>query len=96
VLDRGQLQITAVEAGGGEGSNRWYVLHAVGASGNDLRQLCARSGITTSRILRTRLGSLLLDRSLPRGRHRELDAEAVAALLNPPAPVTAPPAGVGP
>lgn len=85
-LDRGHLQITAVEAGGGEGSNRWYVLRAVGASGNDLRQLCARAGITASRILRTRLGGLALERSLPRGRHRELSADEVAALLRPPAP----------
>jgi 23S rRNA pseudouridine2605 synthase len=83
-LDRGRLQVTSVEAGGGEGSNRWYVLQAVGASGNDLRQLCARAGITASRILRTRLGGLTLERSLPRGRFRELTAEELAALLSPP------------
>jgi 23S rRNA pseudouridine2605 synthase len=95
-LDRGQLQITSVDTGGGEGSNRWYVIHAVGASGNDLRQLCARIGITASRILRTRLGSLQLDRALPRGRHRELMPEEIAALLSPAAPAGAAPPDADP
>jgi 23S rRNA pseudouridine2605 synthase len=95
-LDRGTLQISSVKAGGGEGSNRWYVIHALGASGNDLRQLCARIGITASRILRTHLGTLALDRSLPRGRHRELTEEELEALLSPPAPAVVPPAGAGP
>jgi 23S rRNA pseudouridine2605 synthase len=89
-LDRGTLQITDVAAGGGEGANRWYVVQAIGASGNDLRQLTTRIGASASRILRTRLGSLLLDRSLPRGRHRELTTEEVEALLSP---VTAADAG---
>jgi 23S rRNA pseudouridine2605 synthase len=95
-LDRGRLQITAVKEGGGEGSNRWYVINAIGASGNDLRQLCARGGITTSRILRTHLGTLALDRSLPRGRHRELTEEELEALLSPPAAAVDPPADAGP
>ena len=89
-LDRGRLQVTGVEPGGGEGSNRWYVLQAVGASGNDVRQLCARAGITASRILRTRLGTLVLDRSLSRGRTRELSAEEVTGLLSPPQPDAGP------
>jgi 23S rRNA pseudouridine2605 synthase len=95
-LDRGHLQITAVDEGGGEGANRWYVIHAVGASGNDLRQLCARIGITASRILRTRLGSLRLDRSLPRGRHRELEPAETDTLLSLPVPATAEPADADP
>lgn len=82
-LDRGRLEIVSVATGGGEGSNRWYVVQAVGASGNELRQLTQRIGATAGRILRTRLGPLVLDRSLPRGRHRELDAAEVAALLDP-------------
>ncbi len=85
VLDRGRLQITHVEAGGGEGANHWYTLRGIGISGNDLRQLLERQGITVSRVLRTRLGELQLERTLARGRSRELRDEEIRQLLNPPA-----------
>jgi 23S rRNA pseudouridine2605 synthase len=69
---------------GGSGSNRWYQITTVGASGNDLRQLLERQGVTISRLLRTQLGALQLERALPRGRWRELSAEEVSSLLQPP------------
>jgi 23S rRNA pseudouridine2605 synthase len=75
-LDDGRtLQITQCSAAGGEGSNRWYSLVTRGASGKDVRQLFERQGALVSRVLRTRLGSLVLDRNMPRGRFRELSAE---------------------
>lgn len=83
-LDSGQkLPIHSLVAAGGEGSNRWYQLLAQGVSGNDLRQLLERQGVSLSRLLRTRLGSLQLERSLARGRWRELTDEETAALLDP-------------
>ena len=83
-LDSGmKLPIQSLVASGGEGSNRWYQLVALGISGNDLRQLLERQGVSSSRLLRTRLGSLQLERSLARGRWRELTDEETAALLNP-------------
>ncbi len=83
-LDRGiALPIRSLVAGGGEASNRWYQLIAQGVSGNDLRQLLERQGVSSSRLLRTHLGALQLERTLPRGRWRELSAEEIAALLNP-------------
>jgi 23S rRNA pseudouridine2605 synthase len=84
-LDRGaQLRIVSLETGGGEGANRWYTLQAIGVSGNDLRQLLERQGVTVSRVLRTQLGSLHLDRALARGRSRELtEGELEQLLLNP-------------
>jgi 23S rRNA pseudouridine2605 synthase len=87
VLDRGvALPVESIEAAGGEGANHWYTLRALGVSGNDLRQLLERQGVTVSRVLRTRLGPLQLQRSLPRGRSRELSAEELAQLLSPAAP----------
>lgn len=83
VLDRGRLQVTHVEAAGGEGANHWYTLTGIGISGNDLRQLLERQGITVSRVLRTRLGELRLERTLARGRSRDLTDEEIAQLLNP-------------
>jgi 23S rRNA pseudouridine2605 synthase len=94
-LDRGtSLKVLNIAAAGGTGSNRWVQIDTLGASGNDLRQLLERQGVTVSRLLRIRLGSLQLERSLPRGRWRELLADEISALLNPvppqPAAVEAP------
>jgi pseudouridine synthase len=82
MLDNGEkLEIGRCEPGGGEGSNRWYSLVARGASGKDVRQLFERQGALVSRVLRTQLGSLALDRHLSRGRFRELSSEELEALL---------------
>jgi 23S rRNA pseudouridine2605 synthase len=81
-LDTGEkLQIDSCAAAGGEGSNRWYSLVARGASGKDIRQLFERQGALVSRVLRTQLGSLALDRHLSRGQFRELQPEELDALL---------------
>lgn len=81
-LDNGQkLTIERCDAAGGEGTNRWYSLVARGASGKEVRQLFERQGALVSRVLRTQLGSLALDRLLSRGQFRELTAEELEALL---------------
>jgi 23S rRNA pseudouridine2605 synthase len=82
VLDSGErLAVLGCEPGGGEGANRWYAITARGASGKDVRQLFERQGAIVSRVLRTRLGTLALERSLARGHYRELTREEIAALL---------------
>ena len=87
-LDSGaHLAIERCEAAGGEGANRWYQIAARGASGREIRQLLERQGALVSRVLRTRLGPLALERSLPRGRFRELTQEELRALLSGPAPL---------
>jgi 16S rRNA U516 pseudouridylate synthase RsuA-like enzyme len=53
--------------------------------------LFERQGALVSRVLRTQLGSLALDRHLSRGRFRELSSEELDALL-----ATAQSAGVAP
>jgi 23S rRNA pseudouridine2605 synthase len=82
VLDSGEpVSVRSLTAAGGEGSNRWYTLVARGASGKDVRQLFERVGVMVSRVLRTRFGSIALDRALPRGRSRLLTEAEVTALL---------------
>ncbi len=82
VLDSGvRLTVLGCESAGGEGANRWYALHAQGASGKDIRQLFERQGARVSRVLRTQLGSLTLERALPRGHFRALTPEELEALL---------------
>ena len=85
VLDRGEsLQVESCDAGGGEAANRWYTIVARGGSGKDIRQLFERHGALVSRVLRTRLGTLVLDRQLSRGQFRPLTKEEIDALLAPP------------
>ena len=94
-LDRGtNLKVLGLTGAGGTGSNRWYQIDTQGASGNDLRQLLERQRVTVSRLLRIRLGSLQLERSLPRGRWRELLPDELSALLKPAPPGAA--AGAAP
>jgi len=96
LLDRGSaLKILAIGEAAGTGANRWYHIDTLGASGNDLRQLVERQGATISRLMRTRIGSLKLERSLARGRWRELTAEELSGLLNPVAPAETPVAAPG-
>jgi 23S rRNA pseudouridine2605 synthase len=85
MLDRGSaLRVLQLEPTGGEGSNRWYRLLAVGASGNDIRQLIERQAVTLVRMLRTRVGTLALPRTLARSHWRELEAAELSALLGNP------------
>jgi len=86
-LDSGErVRVQTLEPAGGEGSNRWYRLVTVGASGAQVRQLIERQAVTLTRALRTRLGALALPPTLSRGRWRELSAEELSALLDSPAP----------
>ncbi len=82
VLDRGaHLEVLACSPTGGEGANRWYSLTARGASGKDVRQLFERSGALVSRVLRTGLGTVSLERTLSRGQFRKLEPEELARLI---------------
>jgi len=81
-LDSGErLQVQSCEPTGGEGSNRWYSVETVGANGRELRSLVERQGAQVSRILRTGLGGLTLERTLARGHSRQLTDQELALLL---------------
>jgi 23S rRNA pseudouridine2605 synthase len=85
MLDRGAaVRVLELESTGGEGSNRWYRLLAAGASGNDIRQLIERQAVTLVRMLRTRVGTLALPRTLARSHWRALEGAEVTALLGSP------------
>lgn len=75
-----QGQITRIEAGGGEGANRWLQISAAGLRPRDLRRILEDCGLEVSRILRTRYGPVAMNRSLARGRSRALTEEEMRAL----------------
>ena len=82
VLDSGaRLAVERCEAAGGEAANRWYTLGVQGASGKQVRQLFERQGALVSRVLRTQLGAVRLERSLARGQFRALTQEELRGLL---------------
>ncbi|HWW19486.1 MAG TPA: S4 domain-containing protein [Steroidobacteraceae bacterium] len=84
-LDSGaRVQVLDLEANGGEGSNRWYRLLAQGASGNQIRQLLERQAVTLARVLRTRLGTLELPRTLARSHWQQLTTEQLDSLTHAP------------
>jgi 23S rRNA pseudouridine2605 synthase len=81
-LDSGEhLKVISCEPTGGEGSNRWYAVETTGANGRELRSLVERQGAQVSRILRTGLGGLTLERTLARGHSRQLTDQELATLL---------------
>jgi 23S rRNA pseudouridine2605 synthase len=81
-LDSGaRLTVERCEAAGGEAANRWYTLGVQGASGKQVRQLFERQGALVSRVLRTQLGPVRLERALARGQFRALTQEEVRTLL---------------
>ena len=81
-LDSGaRLVIERLDPAGGEAANRWYSVSTRGASGKEMRQLFERQGALVSRVLRTQLGPVRLERSLGRGQFRELTQEELRALL---------------
>src|SRR5437660_1978136 len=81
-LDSGaRLTVERCEAAGGEAANRWYTLGVQGASGKQVRQLFERQGALVSRVLRTQLGAVRLERSLVRGQFRALTQEELRGLL---------------
>jgi 23S rRNA pseudouridine2605 synthase len=83
-LDSGEhIAVQSCEPSGGEGVNRWYTFVARGASGKEVRQLFERHGATVSRVQRTHLGPLTMERSLGRGHFRELTPEELSALTAP-------------
>ena len=89
-LDSGEtLQVERCEPSGGEATNRWYTVIARGASGKDVRQLFERQAAVVSRVLRTKLGPISLERTLARGRFRELTEEEIDAIAATPAGGTA-------
>ena len=77
----GAFEVRALEAAGGQASNRWYRLVAVGASGREIRQLFERQGAVVVRVLRTRIGTLTLPRTLARGHWRALERAELDALI---------------
>ncbi len=81
-LDDGPASFNKIADGGGEGVNKWYRVTISEGRNREVRRMFETVGLTVSRLIRTRYGSLTLPSSLKRGRWEELDEHAVRNLMN--------------
>jgi 23S rRNA pseudouridine2605 synthase len=80
-LDDGMARCDAVEDGGGEGTNRWYRVVIREGRNRVVRRLFEALGLTVSRLMRVRFGSVALPPRLKRGQYVELPPREVQHLL---------------
>lgn len=80
-LEDGPARVKSIEDEGGEGANRWYRIVLAEGRNRIVRRMFGALGVTVSRLMRVRFGSLSLPRRLKRGQWLELPAGEVKALL---------------
>jgi 23S rRNA pseudouridine2605 synthase len=80
-LEDGTANFSKIADGGGEGVNKWYRVVIGEGRNREVRRMFEAIGLTVSRLIRTRYGTMTLPASLKRGRWEEMDEHAVRDLL---------------
>jgi 23S rRNA pseudouridine2605 synthase len=81
-LDDGAARFSRLEEAGGQGLNHWYRAVIKEGRNREIRRMFEAVGLTVSRLIRIRFGSIALPRSLARGRFMELAPGWVEAWLH--------------
>jgi 23S rRNA pseudouridine2605 synthase len=79
-IDGQRAAFKAIEDGGGEGANRWYRVVITEGRNREVRRLFDAVGLTVSRLIRVRYGTVVLPRGLKRGVWVELDDNDVRTI----------------
>ena len=80
-LEDGPGKVEKLEDGGGEGSNHWYHVVLKEGRNREVRRLFEALGLTVSRLIRTRYGTVAMPSRVKRGQTLELTADEVGAVL---------------
>ncbi|AKQ33706.1 23S rRNA pseudouridine(2605) synthase RluB [Candidatus Coxiella mudrowiae] len=81
-LEDGKARFEDIVDVGGNGKNHWFHVVVVEGRNRLVRRLWESQGVKVSRLIRVRLGSLVLPKSLRRGEWKELEPSEIAALQN--------------
>ena len=79
-IDGQQAAFKSIEDGGGEGANHWYRVVITEGRNREVRNLFDAVGLTVSRLIRIRYGSVVLPRGLRRGMWVDLADDDVKLL----------------
>ncbi len=85
-LEDGMAHFNTVFEAGGEGVNKWYHVTLNEGRNREVRRLFEAIGLTVSRLMRVRYGSISLPTRLKRGMWMELPGEEVCKLIGIPVP----------
>ncbi|SMB29579.1 23S rRNA pseudouridylate synthase [Sterolibacterium denitrificans] len=80
-LEDGVARFGRLTEGGGEGTNRWYRVTIAEGRNREVRRMFEAVGLTVSRLMRVRYGSLQMPPRLKRGMTLELSPEEVKRLI---------------
>ncbi len=80
-LEDGPARVLSLEVEGGEGANRWYRLTLQEGRNREVRRMFEALGLTVSRLIRIRYGTLSMPSWLKRGQTKLLDEAETFELL---------------
>lgn len=79
-LEDGPAHFSDIVDSGGDGANHWYHVTLMEGRNHEVKRLWESQGITVSRLIRVRFGSVVLSRSSRVGNIRELDDREINEL----------------
>jgi len=79
-IDGQTANFRSIEDGGGEGANHWYRVVITEGRNREVRKLFDEVGLTVSRLIRIRYGTVVLPRGLKRGVWVDLGHDDVRAI----------------
>lgn len=79
-VDGQEASFRSIEDGGGEGANHWYRVVITEGRNREVRKLFDAVGLTVSRLIRIRYGTVVLPRGLKRGMWVDLGEDDVRAI----------------